>query len=169
MSVNARRRRIREHHQRTAELRVRTMPVTVPPPCAADVYASGSLVFQTHSLGRPPAIERWVQSIAKASGQPVDWHFAAGRVCVLALGDLARVRAATRAAMPEHDAMYRAEAMQYAWMRASDVHPPRPAWWSDDAEPELFTAPRVVKGADGALVLVDPVAAAMVAAIGGAS
>ena len=54
-------------------------------------------------------------------------------------------------------------------MRASDVHPPRPAWWGDDAEPELFTAPRVVAGADGGLVLVDPVAAAMVAAIGGAS
>jgi hypothetical protein len=32
-------------------------------------------------------MERWVQSIAKDSGQRVDWHYFAGRAVVKALGD----------------------------------------------------------------------------------
>ena len=138
-----------------------------PAPCAQDIYDNGVLVFQTHSIGGSNAIERWVRSIAESSGQPVDWHFAGGRVCVLACGDLARVRAAMRAAMPEHDRMYRTEALSYDYMREEHIHYPRPAWWSDDAVPEPFTAPRVVTGADGSMVLIDPDAAATVGALYG--
>ncbi len=67
-------------------------------------------MFQTAGIGGSNAIERWVQKIAATSAQPVDWHFAGGRVMVLALGNLARVRAAIREHMPEHDAMFRADA-----------------------------------------------------------
>ena len=140
-----------------------------PAPCAQDVYDNGTLVFQTHSIGGSNAIERWVQGIAKASGQPVDWHSAGGRVCVLAIGDLARVRAAMRTAMPEHDRLYRAEALSYDYARRNPdahIHYPRPAWWTDDAAPEPFTAPRVVTGADGGMVLIDPEAAAIIAGLG---
>lgn len=135
-----------------------------PAPCAQDIYDSGTLVFQTHSIGGSNAIERWVQSVAKASGQPVDWHFAGGRVCVLALGDLDRVRDAMRAAMPEHDRMYRKEAASCPWMTEAQIHYPRPAWWNDDAVPEPFTAPRIVAGPDGGMVLIDPEAAAIIGA-----
>lgn len=136
-----------------------------PAPCAQDIYDNGMLVFQTHSIGGSNAIERWVRSIAESSGQPVDWHFAGGRVCVLALGDLAAVRTAMRAAMPEHDRMYRNEALSYDFMRESQIRYPRPAWWDDDAATEPFTAPRVVTGPDGGMVLIDPEAVAVFEAI----
>lgn len=86
-------------------------------------------------------------------------------MCVLALGDLAKVRAAMRAAMPEHDRLYRTEAMSYAWMTEAQIHYPRPAWWNDDATPEPFTAPRIVTGAEGGMVLIDPEAAAIINAL----
>lgn len=38
--------------------------------------------------------EEWVQAVAKASGQRVDWHYTGGRANVLYLGDHARVLAA---------------------------------------------------------------------------
>lgn len=136
-----------------------------PPPCSQDIYRNGVLVFMTHSIGGSNAIEQWVRSIAKASGQPVDWHFAGGRVCVLALGDLAAVRVAMRTAMPEHDRMYRTVALSYAWMTEAQIHYPRPAWWNDDATAEPFTAPRVVTGPDGGMVLIDPEAAAIIDAL----
>jgi hypothetical protein len=56
----------------------------------------------THSIPSN-AMERWVKQVAARSGQRVDWHFIAGRANVLALGDLARVRAAIAELMPEHD------------------------------------------------------------------
>jgi|CXWK01.1.fsa_nt_gi hypothetical protein len=139
-----------------------------PPPCSQDIYRNGVLVFMTHGIGGSNAIERWVKSIAKASGQPVDWHFAGGRVCVLALGDLAKVREAVRSAMPEHDRLYRTKAMSYDYVRGSPeayIHYPRPAWWNDDATPEPFTAPRVVTGPGGGMVLIDPEAAAIINAL----
>lgn len=136
-----------------------------PPPCNQGIYRNGALIFQTHSIGGSNAIERWVRSIAKASGQPVDWHFAGGRVCVLALGDLAKVRTAMRAAMPEHDRMYLSDAMSYDFMRGTTPHYPRPAWWDDDTAAEPFTAPRVVTGPDGGMVLIDPEAVALINAL----
>ena len=79
-----------------------------PPACAAEVYKNGALVMITHSIPAN-ALEAWVKTVAEQSGQAVDWHFAGGRACILALGDLERVRAAIEALLPEHDEMQRKE------------------------------------------------------------
>lgn len=77
--------------------------------CKPEIYAKGHMVFMTHAI---PArqIEAWVQKVAATSGQPVDWHYAGGRACVLALGDLQAVRKAIETHLPEHDALQTAEA-----------------------------------------------------------
>lgn len=76
-----------------------------PPDCDQDIYRNGTVVFVTDSIPSN-AMERWVKQVAEASGQPVDWHFVAGRACVKALGDLERVKAAVERLMPEHDRLY---------------------------------------------------------------
>lgn len=137
-----------------------------PLDCAAEVYERGTLMFQTASIGGSNAVERWVQKIAATSAQPVDWHFAGGRVMVLALGDLARVRAAIREHMPEHDALFRADAAKYLGADyAASLNPYRPAWWSDDGAAEPDTAPRVIADSNGRLVIHDPQAAEIIAAV----
>ncbi len=78
-----------------------------PPPCDRDVYTDGTPVFRTDTI-RSFNLEPWVQKVAALSGQRVDWHFAGGRAIVLALGDLAKVRAALIELLPEHDALWRA-------------------------------------------------------------
>lgn len=83
-----------------------------PPPCDRDVYASGTLVMMTHTIGSQE-MEKWVKKVAELSGQQVDWHWAGGRACVLALGDLTRVRAAIKEMMPEHDRLQTEAAMKY--------------------------------------------------------
>lgn len=119
-------------------------------------------MFQTHSIGSMWDIEAWVQRVAKISGQPVDWYFAGGRVMVLALGDLAKVRAAIRKLMPEHDAMYaKANA---AFSVGGKLYSPRPAWWTNEDEREYDTAPRIT-APDGSLVLFDPLADAIILAV----
>ena len=141
-----------------------------PEPCSDDVYKNGTLMFQTASIGGSCAIERWVQKIntSAGEGQRVDWHFAGGRVMVLALGDLSRVRAAIREHMPEHDAMYRADCAQFlSAEHVASLTPYRPAWWGDDASQEPDTAPRVIADSDGRLVIHDPQAAAIIAAVTG--
>jgi len=45
--------------------------------------------------------EEWVQKVAKASGQKVDWHYSGGVANVLYLGDHARVLAAVERLRPE--------------------------------------------------------------------
>ncbi len=82
------------------------------PPCAPDVYANGTLVLMTHTIGSE-AMEGWVRQVAECSGQRVDWHFAGGRACVLALGDLPRVHAAIQELMPEHDRLQSEAAAKY--------------------------------------------------------
>ena len=82
-------------------------------------------MFQTHSIGSMWDIEAWVQRVAKISGQPVDWYFAGGRVMVLALGDLAKVRAAIRKLMPEHDAMYAKANAAFPWAASCTLRAPR--------------------------------------------
>ena len=149
-----------------------------PPDCAAEIYERGTLMFQTASIGGSNAIERWVQKIAATSAQPVDWHFAGVRVMVLALGDLSRVRAAIREHMPEHDAMYCAAALKsdaetaqfisnHTPLDPTTLHPYRPAWWGDDVAQEPDTAPRVIADSNGRMVIHDPQAAAIIAAVTG--
>ena len=73
-------------------------------PCNPEIYKNGHMVMMTHSI--PSAqLEEWVKKVAAASGQPVDWHFAAGRACILALGDLTKVYAAIADLMDEHNAL----------------------------------------------------------------
>jgi len=79
------------------------------PECAPDVYRDGALVLVTHTISAR-AMEGWVRGVASLSGQRVDWHYAGGRICVLALGDLARVRNTMHAMKPEHDALQAAAA-----------------------------------------------------------
>ena len=150
--MNIRRRRIQKARRRAEKIAAAT-----PTACNHDVYERGELMFLTHSIGRSAAIERWVQKIARVSGQPVDWHFSGGRVLVKALGNLAAVRNAIRALIHEHDAAFRKSL-------AHVCAPPRPAWWSYDDASEPDTSPRVVSR-DGQLVLIDPQAASIVAAI----
>jgi hypothetical protein len=125
--------------------------------CHPDVFKLGTLVFMTHSLRKADA-EAWCQKVAATSGQPVDWYYAGGRIAIKALGDLARVRAAMRELMPEHDAVFCAE-----YPDSTSV-PPRPAWWDDDATQEPDRAPRI-DVVDGQMVLVDPDAAELITAL----
>lgn len=71
-------------------------------PCDAKVYRNGTVVFITNTI-QAPELNRWVESVARESGQRVDWHFAAGRAVVKALGDLDKVRSAILALLPEHN------------------------------------------------------------------
>jgi hypothetical protein len=91
--------------------------VSEPPPCNEDIYASGTLVMMTHTIGSEQ-MERWVKKVAERSGQPVDWHFAGGRACILALGDLEKVRSAIQDLLPEHNDIQR--------QAAEDILPSHP-------------------------------------------
>ena len=75
-----------------------------PTPCDPDVFREGTIVFMTHTIPSN-AMESWVKKVADVSGQRVDWHFACGRACVRALGDLTKVQEALEMLMPEHDAL----------------------------------------------------------------
>jgi hypothetical protein len=133
-----------------------------PTPCNQDVFDRGTLMFQTHSIGGSNAIERWVQKIAKVSGELVDWHFAGGRVMVLALGNLDRVKAAIRSLMSEHDEMFLRDMDE---RDRAYYKPARPGWWNYPDAAEVDTVPRMVTMPDGSIALYDPLATAMVTAV----
>jgi len=78
------------------------------PRCDDEVFRKGELVLMTHSIPSTN-LEQWVNHIAEVSGQRVDWHFAAGRACILALGDVERVRETIEILMSEHDEYQRQE------------------------------------------------------------
>lgn len=80
--------------------------------CNPDIYKDGTLVFMTHSIPSNE-LHKWVQMVAILSEQPVDWHFAGGRACVLALGDLPRVLSAITDLLPIHNKMQEAESSNY--------------------------------------------------------
>lgn len=64
-----------------------------PAPCDDNIFKHGSVVLQTHGVSSN-RMEGWVKRIAFESGQPVDWHFAAGYAIVKGLGDLSLIKAA---------------------------------------------------------------------------
>lgn len=97
------------------------------PKCDREVYERGEVVFVTHSL-RSADVEMWVREIAATSGQRVDWHYAAGRALIKALGDISKVRDAIRELMPEHGAAFCKDYPRFQ----SD--PPRPEWWMEGAQ-----------------------------------
>ncbi len=61
-------------------------------PCDSEVFANGSSVCVLDA--RSNQAEAWVQSVAKESGQRVDWHYSGGRANVLFIGDRKLVLAA---------------------------------------------------------------------------
>lgn len=66
-----------------------------PTPCATDIYRNGQHVGMLASGMEGPgacAIEEWVNRLAEASGQRVDWHYSGGRANVLCVGDVALAR-----------------------------------------------------------------------------
>lgn len=67
----------------------------VPPPCAPDVFKNGEAIVAINA--RMNAAETWVQSVAKESGQRVDWHYSGGIAQVLFIGDRAKVTDAINA------------------------------------------------------------------------
>lgn len=73
-----------------------------PAPCDKELHEKGAVVFIGHSIP-PNAFEGWVKELARRSGQRVDWHYVGGRNVVRALGDLARVKDAISATMPEYE------------------------------------------------------------------
>lgn len=66
--------------------------------CDAMVFKHGFGICSFHE--RADATEIWVQTVAKASGERVDWHYSGGMVNVLYLGDYDRVRRAVRRFAP---------------------------------------------------------------------
>lgn len=161
--MNIRRRHIQKARRRAEKIAAADARAATPTACNHDVYERGELMFLTHSIGRAAAIERWVQKIARVSGQPVDWHFSGGRVLVKALGNLAAVRSAIRSLIHEHDEAFFRSLTNLGFSRATATSP-RPSWWSNDETSETDTSPRIIKRG-GSLVLVDPQAYAIVAAL----
>ncbi len=98
-----------------------------PTPCDPKLFEDGTLMFVSHTIPSN-AMEQWVQSVAKDCEQPVDWHFAGGRACVLALGDLDKVMASMRKLMPDHDERYK-QALKKLGFGEDEHEPPRPDWW----------------------------------------
>jgi hypothetical protein len=62
--------------------------------CDAEVFQKGQplLMATTGEVGGNKLFESWVQKVAKASGQRVDWHYSGGIAQVLVLGDWQKAR-----------------------------------------------------------------------------
>lgn len=68
-----------------------------PPRCDEAIYREGRTIFVLDDYGvGNRGVERWVRSLAEASGQRVDWHYAGGLAVVLYIGEWRKVRDAER-------------------------------------------------------------------------
>jgi hypothetical protein len=67
--------------------------------CDPEVFENGSVVAIFHAS--QAVTEPWVQSVARESGQRVDWSYAGGWAHVQYLGDGEKVREAIRKLLPE--------------------------------------------------------------------
>src|SRR5512135_41321 len=68
-------------------------------PCNADVFKNGHGICALDACSQ--RAEEWVQSVAKESGQKVDWHYSGGIANVLFIGDYDKVLAAIKKLEPE--------------------------------------------------------------------
>ena len=75
-------------------------------PCDSEIYENGVVAFVTHSIPSEK-VEEFVTKVCEDSGEPVDWHFMAGRAMVLTTGDVDTVREAVKANRKMHDQFYR--------------------------------------------------------------
>lgn len=67
--------------------------------CDVDIYENGKLV--TVLSGASDVIEAIVVEASKRSGEPIDWHYFAGRAVVKTTGDIEKAEEAVLACMPE--------------------------------------------------------------------
>lgn len=74
---------------------------TNPPPCSNDIYENGTLVTVLEGASSNRT-EAWVKALALVTGERVDWHYAGGRVMLMAASgaDLPRIRAYVTAMHP---------------------------------------------------------------------
>ena len=72
------------------------------PPCDTVIFRNGKLVFKIMGWERY-GIEEWTKSIARESGQSVDWYWNSGCdvAYIVAIGDLAMVKKAIKSSLPE--------------------------------------------------------------------
>jgi hypothetical protein len=88
--------------------------------CDQDVYNNGVEVFLTHTIAAKD-IEKWVQAVAKLSGQKVDWHYAGGRAIILTLGDTYKVKEAIKNLRSMHDEAYRKASSEFKFGSSSET------------------------------------------------
>lgn len=62
-----------------------------PDRCNQEIYEKGKVVLVIGDWFSAKEVEAFVCAVADQSGQPVDWHYFAGRAIVRALGNLRRV------------------------------------------------------------------------------
>lgn len=67
--------------------------------CDREVFKNGIGLMAID--GATDDVEPWVQKVAVASGQRVDWHYSGGVANVLVLGDHAKATEAARSLLPE--------------------------------------------------------------------
>ena len=79
-------------------------------------------VFMSHTIRALP-FEKWVQKVAKLSGQQVDWGFIGGRAIVRYVGDREKVIQAINDLKAAHDAIYIKELSKLG-LRPRDCPPP---------------------------------------------
>jgi hypothetical protein len=66
--------------------------------CDQDVFENGKplLLVDTGEVGGAKVFEKWVQGVARDSGQAVDWHYSGGIAQVLVVGDHGKAQKAAR-------------------------------------------------------------------------
>lgn len=70
--------------------------------CNAEVFKNGRSLAALDARSGPA--QRWVETVAKRSGQQVDWHYSGGIAHVLVLGDHAQALEVAKA-MPKTSAV----------------------------------------------------------------
>lgn len=89
----------------------------------ARIVDTGVLVFVTNTIDSA-TLETWVVSVAKLSGQPVDWGWCGGHARVYTTGIVALVVSAIRETIPTHDQMWR-DAVARLGLNPNRFDPPR--------------------------------------------
>lgn len=84
-----------------------------PKPCDPFIFRTGHHIATWQSFGMFE-VEGFIERVREFSGQPVDWHYAGGRVVVLALGNLDRVRAAIEILEPARQTLMRVHTKVFA-------------------------------------------------------
>lgn len=61
------------------------------PPMDQEIYLNGTIIVLIEGV-HANVLEKWVQKVARVSGQRVDWHSYARWATVKALGDIEKVK-----------------------------------------------------------------------------